>query len=143
MRIDMMEIEMFIGMFVIQYVFSSFIMTDRVENITNSLGKVYMCTIMGFFMVLLGMAMNPMFSFQRFSICLILLILTIILYKIQFGIDDKNYLRGMIEHHSMAILTSQNIIEKTKNPAVANMATRILTTQKKEIEDMKYLLKSI
>ena len=59
----------------------------------------------------------------------------------QFGIDEKNYLREMIEHHSMAILTSQRILEKAKNPAVTNFATHILTTQEKEIDDMKYLLK--
>ena len=73
----------------------------------------------------------------------LLILLFIYLYRIQFGIDDKNYIREMIEHHSMALLTSKNILEKTKNPAVTNLATTILLTQKKEIEDMRYLLKSI
>jgi uncharacterized protein (DUF305 family) len=49
----------------------------------------------------------------------------------------------MIEHHSMALLTSQNILEKTKNPALVNLATKIVVNQEQEIADMRYLLKSI
>lgn len=143
MRIDIMAIEMFIGMFIIQYVFSSYIMANSVYNITNSVGKIYMCTIMGLFMVLLGIIMNPKFNLQHFLSFITLLLIFIILYKLQFGIGDKNYLQEMIEHHSMALLTSQKILEKTKAPAVANFATHILITQEKEIDDMKYLLKSI
>jgi len=139
----MMSIEMFIGMFIFQYVFSSYIMTDQTQNITNSLGKVYMCTIMGLFMVILGLMMNPKFNLPHFLFFALLLSLTILMYKTQFGIGDKDYLREMIEHHSMALLTSKNILDKTKNPAVANFATRILVGQEKEIDDMRYLLKSI
>jgi uncharacterized protein (DUF305 family) len=43
----------------------------------------------------------------------------------------------------MALLTSKNILEKTKNPAINNLATKILTTQENEIEDMRYILKNI
>jgi hypothetical protein len=72
-----------------------------------------------------------------------LLVLTIYLYKIQYGIGDKDYLSGMIEHHSMALLTSDSILKKTDNQNVANLAKRILTTQEKEINEMRQLLKSI
>jgi hypothetical protein len=72
-----------------------------------------------------------------------LLVLTIYLYKIQYGIGDKDYLREMIEHHSMALLTSDSILKKTDNQNVANLAKQILTTQEKEINEMRQLLKSI
>jgi hypothetical protein len=143
MRMAAMEIEMFIGMFIIQYVFMSYIQANRSEDITNSVGKVYMCTMMGLFMALLSIILNPMFNQGRFLTACSLLVITIYLYKIQFGIGDKNYLREMIEHHSMALLTSKEILVKSRNPSVINLATRILTTQEKEIDDMKYLLKSI
>jgi uncharacterized protein (DUF305 family) len=41
------------------------------------------------------------------------------------------------------LLTSKQILEKTKNPAVNNFAVKIIVNQEKEIEDMRYLLKSI
>jgi len=143
MRSHHMMLYMFIGMFIFQYIFMSYIMTDRIENINHSTGKIYMSIIMGLFMVILDMLIGPMFNAQHFAIVTGLLFLFIYLYKIQFGVDDKNYLREMIEHHSMALLTSKHIIEKTKNPAVNNLATKILVTQEKEIADMRYLLKSI
>ena len=138
-----MMLYMFIGMFLFQYFISSYIMSNRMENITNSTGKIYMCIIMGLFMVLLDMILGPMFNAQHFTIIFGLTLVFIYLYRIQFGVDEKNYIREMIEHHSMALLTSKNILEKTKNPAVINFATGILVGQEKEIADMRYLLKSI
>lgn len=102
-----------------------------------------MSTIMGLFMVLFDICTTSPFNIHSFFIFFSLLLVVVFCYKIQFGIGAKNYLREMIEHHSMALLTSKNILEKTKNPAVINLATHILITQEKEIDDMKYLLKSI
>lgn len=138
-----MLIYMFISMFLIQYFISSYIMTDHHENMTNSTGKIYMCIIMGLFMVLMDILLNDMFDVKLFITITSLILFFIYLYRIQFAINDKNYIREMIEHHSMALLTTKNILEKTQNPAVNNLATKILLTQKKEIEDMHYLLKSI
>ena len=134
---------MFIGMFLIQYIIMGFVMTDRLDNINHSTGKIYMGIIMGLFMVLLDMLLGPMFNVQHFTMMFGLTLVFIYLYRIQFGVDDKNYIREMIEHHSMALLTSKNILEKTKNPAVINYATKILVGQENEIADMNYLLKSI
>jgi uncharacterized protein (DUF305 family) len=47
----------------------------------------------------------------------------------------------MIEHHSMAILTSNKILEKTDNYNVAKLAKDILQKQQDEIIIMKDLLK--
>jgi uncharacterized protein (DUF305 family) len=47
----------------------------------------------------------------------------------------------MIEHHSMAILTSNKILEKTDNYNIAKLAKNILQTQEDEINVMKDLLK--
>ncbi len=134
---------MFIGMFLVQYFIMSYIMTNKLENISNSIGKVYLCIIMGLLMVLVDILRNPMAHIHLFVASCGLTLLFIYLYRIQFGIDEKNYIREMVEHHSMAILTSKNILEKTKNPAVINLATKIALTQEQEIADMRYLLKSI
>ena len=132
-------IMMFISMFIIQYVFMSYIMTNQVDNITNSMGKVYMSTIMGLLMIIIMSYDN----IQNLGIYICLLILFIYLYKIQFGINDKNYIREMIEHHSMALLTSKQIIKKTDNSYVADIAQRIINTQESEIQEMRNIINLI
>lgn len=132
---------MFIIMFIIQYVFMSFIMTNRAENITNSLGKAYVSIMMGLSMIILMDLM--MYKVNRIITYIVLLGLTIYLYKIQFGINDTNYIKEMIEHHSMALLTSKQIIKKTDNSYVADIAQRIINTQEKEIQEMRNIIKLI
>ena len=56
-------------------------------------------------------------------------------------IDDKNYLEEMIEHHSMALLTSDEILQKTQSENVKRLAENIISTQEKEIEYMRQLIK--
>jgi uncharacterized protein (DUF305 family) len=56
-------------------------------------------------------------------------------------IYDKEYLSEMIEHHSMALLTSEEILQKNPTPRVKKMAENIISTQEKEIEYMKQLIK--
>jgi hypothetical protein len=132
-------IMMFTSMFIIQYVFMSYIMTNQVDNITNSMGKVYMSTIMGLLMIII-MSYN---NIQNLGIYICLLIICIYLYKIQFGVNDKNYIREMIEHHSMALLTSKQIIKKTDNSYVADIAQRIINTQESEIQEMRNIINLI
>ena len=132
---------MFFSMFLIQYVFMSPIMTNSLGNITNSLGKIYMSTIMGLFMVVAGVLTHHHFNLSQFLLYGGLLGLCIFLYKIQFGITEKEYLKEMVEHHSMALLTSQAILQKTDKSAVADIAQRIIHTQEKEINEMKELLR--
>ncbi len=55
-------------------------------------------------------------------------------------INDKDYLSEMIEHHSMALLTSEQILEKTQSERVRNLATSIVETQQAEINYMKQLV---
>ena len=68
------------------------------------------------------------------------LILFLWLYKKQVGVDDANYLNEMIEHHSMALLTSEEILKKTTNPQVKELAENIIKTQNAEIQQMKNIV---
>ena len=69
-----------------------------------------------------------------------LLVTFIYLYRNQIYIDDKDYLNEMIEHHSMALLTSEEILQKTNSERVKKLAENIISTQEKEIEYMRQLL---
>ena len=131
---------MFIGMFLIQYVFMSFIMSNHIDNITNSVGKIYMSTMMGLFMIVFGIVLETSINWNQLFLFIGLLLMVIFLYKIQLGVNDKNYLLEMIEHHSMALLTSKQILQKTNNSAVADIAQRIVHTQEREIQDMRNII---
>ena len=135
---------MFIGSFLIQYFIMSRIMTNIKEDITKSTGKIYMSLIMASLMSLLEILMhdmyNFMFSWHYYLFFFVLLIALIFIYKKQLFIDDKNYLEEMIEHHSMALLTSNEIVGKTTDDKVKLLATNIIKTQEREIEQMKLLL---
>jgi hypothetical protein len=138
---------MFVGSFIIQYIFMSAIMSNNTSNITNSLGKVYLATIMGLFMVIIEIAMRDMqyggFNVMYYSIFGGLLALFIYFYRTQYAIKDRQYLEEMIEHHSMALLTSNQILKKTDSYNVSKIAKNIIQTQKDEILEMRNLLKNM
>jgi len=136
---------MMIGSFLIQILVMSLIMTNSYNNITFSLGKFYMSVIMALTMGILEVLMYDI-HMQLISISYYLslffgLSLFIYLYRNQMYIDDKEYLKEMVEHHSMAILTSEEILQKTKSERVKKLAENIIDVQEKEIEYMKQLQK--
>ena len=65
---------------------------------------------------------------------------SILLLRQQFLVDDKQWLRRMISHHSTALTTSHKIYNKTSNPKLKNLAKEIIDTQEKEIQLMKSML---
>jgi hypothetical protein len=135
---------MFVGSFLIQYFLMPPIMVNNRAEITNNIGKAYMSVIMALFMVLLEVLMHDhqyhVLSVNLYAILIASLGLFVYLYRKQIAIKDKQYLEGMIEHHSMGILTSEEILKKTDNYDVAKLAKNIIQTQKDEIVTMKTLL---
>ena len=59
----------------------------------------------------------------------------------QLLVDDKQYLRRMISHHSTALTTSHKILEKTNDEKLTKLVKDIIDTQEKEINMMKEMLK--
>jgi hypothetical protein len=120
-------------------------MTNSYKNITFSVGKFYMSVIMALLMGLLEVFMFDIhmriISLYYYLILFFMLSIFIYLYRNQIYIEDKDYLQEMIEHHSMAILTSEEILQKTQSERVKKLAETILTTQEKEIEYMRQLIK--
>jgi hypothetical protein len=138
---------MIIGSFLIQYYFMSRVMTNTPENITNSLGKFYISCVMGLSMGILEVAMHDFsgghFNFKYYLPLGILLVVFIVLYRNQVWINDKQYLEEMIEHHSMAIFTSEEILKKTHSYQVSRLAKNILQNQKDEINEIRRILKGV
>ena len=136
---------MVIGSFIIQFIVMSCIMTNSYKNITFSVGKFYMSVIMALLMGLLEVFMFDIhmriISLYYYLILFFILSIFIYLYRNQIYIEDKDYLKEMIEHHSMAVLTSDEILQKTQSERIKKLAETILTTQEKEIEYMRQLIK--
>lgn len=130
--------------FFIQYYVMSVIMTNDLTNIRNSLGKTYMSGIMALLMGIVEVAMNDyymnMISTKYYIVLFILLGILYYMYKTQQYIYDRDYLNEMIEHHSMALTTSGEILKKTSDPKVKILASKIINTQEDEIQYMKNLL---
>ena len=135
---------MMISSFIIQFIFMSSIMTNSYQNITFSVGKFYMSVIMA---LLMGIIEVIMFDVHMKTISgifylslIFLLVMFVYLYRNQVYIDDKEYLKEMIEHHSMALLTSEEILQNTYSERVKKLAENIISTQEKEIEYMRKLV---
>ena len=144
MKLTHTMVVMGIGSFIIQYFLMSPIMVYSINDITNSIGKVYMSIIMALFMILLEVMMHDhqynVFSLNTYLIITALLALFVYLYRNQVAIKDKQYLEGMIEHHSMSLLTSEQILKKTDDYNVSKLAKNIIQTQEDEIKIMRDLL---
>jgi hypothetical protein len=139
-----------IASFIIQFVFMSLIMTNTLDNITFSVGKFYLSVIMALLMGLVEVGMHDYYThmLHHFSLSYYLslgfgLTVFIYLYRNQMYITDKEYLNEMIEHHSMALLISEPILEKTQSERVRKLAENIVSTQEAEIKYMKQLVETL
>ena len=136
---------MFIASFIIQYYAMPPIMISSNKYFTNSIGKAYLAAIMGLFMVLVEVGMHDhqysVMSTYTYLWVILLLAVLIYLYRKQIGVNDKQYLEGMIEHHSMALQTSEEILNKTDDYNVAKLAKNIIQTQTDELKEMEDLLR--
>jgi len=63
------------------------------------------------------------------------------LVRSQDTVDDVAYMRAMIPHHSIAILTSERA--HIRDPRVRELADGILATQLREIDEMRTLIDSL
>jgi len=84
------------------------------------------------------------FNMLVFFIGIILSISASILLRQQLFVDDKQWLRRMIPHHSTALTTTEKLLKNEKNfkynPPLFRLAKEIALGQKREILLMKSLL---
>ncbi|MGJ3261881.1 MAG: DUF305 domain-containing protein [Salinarimonas sp.] len=67
--------------------------------------------------------------------------LSLWLVRSQATIDDQDYMRAMIPHHSIAILTSERA--QISDPRVRKLADEIIEAQEREIAEMRYLISDL
>ena len=81
------------------------------------------------------------FNVYVFLVGVVLSVLvSIYLLREQAFVNDEQWLRRMISHHSTSLTTSNKIVKRTNNEKIRNLANEIIETQEREIELMKKLL---
>lgn len=71
---------------------------------------------------------------------IILSISVSLLLRNQLFVNDKQWLKRMISHHSTALTTSNKIYNRTNNSKIKKLAKEIINTQEREIKLMKSML---
>jgi len=116
------------------------------SHATSHINDVYMVTLMIGWMILLESTIHR-YSFEHHIAWLLvgvtIIITTLYLIRTQTFVNDIQYLKGMIPHHSMAILMSDKISKKTKNPEIKKLAQNIINTQYDEIKLMQQILRKL
>lgn len=124
-----------------------FLNVDDASHVYINMTRFYMSILMICAMAILMVAMMPMmYADKRKNTIIIissviLFILSFIGVHKQVGISDIQYMKGMIPHHSIAIMTSQNA--HIKDARVRKLADGIIKSQKKEIAEMKAMIDSL
>jgi hypothetical protein len=80
------------------------------------------------------------FNVLIFSIGIVLSIGVSMLLRKQLLVDDKQWLRRMIPHHSTALTTTHKIYNRTNNPKIKKLSKEIINAQEKEIQLMKSMV---
>jgi len=131
--------EHYVIMFIIMF-FSGLLSTmnvwvDKYDDIRFSINDIYMTLLMtGWMFLFMGLYYK---DYPIIMIGFLLVVFNVWCIRTQFLLDEKQYILGMIPHHSMAVLMSKKLTQnKTK---IDEFAKNIIKTQEEEIEFMKKL----
>lgn len=118
--------------------------TYSTEHVFFSETRAYMALVMGSTMsVLMLLFMWKMYSNRAANVAILVGSATVFagslyLVRSQETVQDVAYMRAMIPHHSIAILTSERA--EISDPRVRELADGIISTQREEIGQMKRLI---
>jgi len=121
--------------------------TYRWDHVFFSETRVYMALIMGAVMAvvmlsyMLHMYTNWKANAAIYIGALIIFAASLFLVRSQTTVDQVSYMRAMIPHHSIAILTSERA--GITDLRVRELADEIIEAQRREIEEMKMLIEDL
>lgn len=130
---------MFIIMMISGILSSMNIWADSISDISLSLNDIYMSLLMSGWMILFMSILE--INIPVILISILIIVITFIAIRKQLFIDENQYLRGMIPHHSMAITMSKKLQNNEPNNRISQLLDSIIKTQRNEIEFMKKMLK--
>jgi len=119
----------------------------QLDHVFFSETRLYMAFIMGSVMaVLMLLFMRHMYTNKRLNVIIlassaIVFASSLGLVRSQTTVEDTSWMKAMIPHHSIAILTSERA--NLSDPRVQELADSIIKAQRKEIKEMKKLIKEL
>jgi len=117
---------------------------NKIEHIYSSLNKFYIAlfgaSLSGFAMSSVALLSKRQLPFIIPIVFIFLAVVFLSLIRIQAGINNTEWTRAMIQHHSRAIFTSKWIKGRTKDPFIKKLAEEIIESQEKEIREMEEYL---
>ena len=121
--------------------------TFAFEHVRWSETRFYMTFVMGAAMAvvmlsfMLGMYKNTKINLGIYAGSAVVFILALFLVRSQVTVGDQSYMKAMIPHHSIAVMTSERAgIEDAR---VRTLANEIITAQRREIKEMEWLIRDI
>jgi hypothetical protein len=141
-RFGAMIITAIVAMFVLTYI-NSF----EMGHVQWSETRVYMTLLMGAAMAvimlgfMLGIYRNWTYNVGILIGSLLLFGLATFLVRSQTTVQDQSFMRAMIPHHSIAILTSER--SDISDVRVCELQVAIIEAQRREIEEMNWLIDDI
>ncbi|TXK45859.1 DUF305 domain-containing protein [Pontibacter qinzhouensis] len=117
---------------------------DKFDHVYLNLNRLYMALLMVSPMALVmlgfmsGMYQNKKLNSIIVAVSIVVFAGTLFMLRKQSIVNDKQFLKSMIPHHSSAILVSQEA--NIKDPEVKKLTEQIIESQEKEIAEMKAIL---
>lgn len=121
--------------------------TYALAHVRFSETRLYMALVMGATMAVIMLAyMLSMYKNRRINIgifagSVVVFAVSLWLVRSQATIGDVAYMKAMIPHHSIAIMTSERA--NITDPRVRELADGIIETQREEIAEMNRLIADI
>jgi len=121
--------------------------TYALDHVFFSETRAYMALVMGATMAIimlafmLGMYRNAKANLGIFAGSAVVFALALWLVRSQATVEDVAWMKAMIPHHSIAILTSERA--HIADPRVRKLADQIIESQRKEIGEMKALIDAL
>lgn len=132
--------------FVIMYAVM-FTNVAEIDHILLSSMRTYMTILMiapmaiTMMLFMWGMYENKKVNKIIIGVAVVVFGVTFYMMRNQTGISDVDYMKGMIPHHSSAILTSEN--STLTDPETKKLAEEIIKAQEEEINLMKKLIERL
>lgn len=141
-RFGLMILTSTVVMFILMY-----LNTYAWEHVFFSETRAYMALVMGATMAvimlayMLGMYSNRSLNIAIFAGSVIVFALSLWLVRSQVTVSGPSYMRAMIPHHSIAVMTSERA--QIRDPRVRKLADEIIAAQRREIAEMRYLIADV
>jgi uncharacterized protein (DUF305 family) len=121
--------------------------TYQLDHVFFSETRAYMALVMGATMAIIMLAfMQGMYKKKRVNLAIFagsiaVFALALWLVRSQATVNEVSWMKAMIPHHSIAILTSERA--NISDPRARELADTIIETQREEIEQMKALISEL